>query len=423
MGPTLIFDKSTLESLNPNESLWLDHFYLCNITPMFYVETLADLEKNVRHGRTPESVVGNIANKTPEDGVLNVHYLQLLYHELEGNNIIMDGRSHPSGSQKVELGDRKGVIIRDSKEEEAFKRWHKGEFLEVERLIAKKWRREIVYINKNDTECKDIAEAIFGKFRKPDNLEDIKKEVDNLLNIPGNESFLKFCFSLLNIPSKLSDISLKNWKMGGQKSIREFIPYFSYIVSVELFFYIANAFNLLSMLPHKETQKIDLAYLYYLPFCNIFTSNDKFHIHIVPLFLEDNQTFISGEDLKADLSNINLYYSLFPEEVKNTGITTFALFPPTNKEFILTTMWDKYMSDKWRDMEKGHNIGNMNSNFSENKELLKNINQFEKEAKPCQNINNNQEDLNEILVVRKIRASRGDWQRFSQDVINAGKNI
>jgi hypothetical protein len=33
MGPTLIFDKSLLQSLNPDESALLDHFFLCNITP------------------------------------------------------------------------------------------------------------------------------------------------------------------------------------------------------------------------------------------------------------------------------------------------------------------------------------------------------------------------------------------------------
>jgi hypothetical protein len=63
MGPILIFDKSTLESLNPDEAMWLDVFFNSNITPLFFVETLADLEKAVHGGRTPEDVVGNLAYK------------------------------------------------------------------------------------------------------------------------------------------------------------------------------------------------------------------------------------------------------------------------------------------------------------------------------------------------------------------------
>ncbi len=43
MGPILIFDKSALQSFGIDESVWLDNYFLTNITPLFYVETLADL--------------------------------------------------------------------------------------------------------------------------------------------------------------------------------------------------------------------------------------------------------------------------------------------------------------------------------------------------------------------------------------------
>jgi hypothetical protein len=48
VGPSIIFDKSALQSLSVDESVWLDRFFMGNITPLFYVETLADLEKKVR---------------------------------------------------------------------------------------------------------------------------------------------------------------------------------------------------------------------------------------------------------------------------------------------------------------------------------------------------------------------------------------
>lgn len=64
-GPILIFDKSTLESLNLDEAVLLDSFFVTNITPLLFIETLADLEKEIQAGRTPEQVVGNLARKTP----------------------------------------------------------------------------------------------------------------------------------------------------------------------------------------------------------------------------------------------------------------------------------------------------------------------------------------------------------------------
>jgi hypothetical protein len=54
LGPILIFDKSFLQSLNVDEAVWLDNFFLTVITPLFFVETLADLEKEFHRGRTPE---------------------------------------------------------------------------------------------------------------------------------------------------------------------------------------------------------------------------------------------------------------------------------------------------------------------------------------------------------------------------------
>ena len=41
-GPYLIFDKSSLESLNFDEAVMLDNFYSSVITPVFFVECLAD---------------------------------------------------------------------------------------------------------------------------------------------------------------------------------------------------------------------------------------------------------------------------------------------------------------------------------------------------------------------------------------------
>ena len=50
-GPILIFDKSLIEMLSPDEAVWLGQFYRVNIVPVFLVETLADLEKEVAASR------------------------------------------------------------------------------------------------------------------------------------------------------------------------------------------------------------------------------------------------------------------------------------------------------------------------------------------------------------------------------------
>ena len=64
-GPFLIFDKSSPESVNLDETVMLDNFFMSNITPVFFVECLADLEKAIRSKRTPEQLVGSLAIRNP----------------------------------------------------------------------------------------------------------------------------------------------------------------------------------------------------------------------------------------------------------------------------------------------------------------------------------------------------------------------
>src|SRR5215218_4554485 len=97
MGPPVIFDKSALQGLNIDEAVWFEAFFLANVVPVFYVETLADLEKEVAQGKTPEAVVGRLAEKTPSSAAPNVHHREMILGELLGNEIEMTRRPVISG--------------------------------------------------------------------------------------------------------------------------------------------------------------------------------------------------------------------------------------------------------------------------------------------------------------------------------------
>jgi hypothetical protein len=135
--------KSLLQSISLDESVWLDAFFSSNITPLFFVETLADLEKEVAEGRTPEEVVGNLAQKTPESGLPNVHHEVLCYSELLGNHLELRGVPVIEGGEPVIRGNRKGIVFRQTPEQTALHRWRLGQFLEIERDFAHAWRQAL----------------------------------------------------------------------------------------------------------------------------------------------------------------------------------------------------------------------------------------------------------------------------------------
>ena len=100
-GPIALFDKSILQSLTIDEAVWFDTFYFPILTPLFFVETLADLDKEMRNGRSPEEFVGTLAEKTPLGGGINVHHRTLCLAELFGNRIEMRRFPVVSGGSPV----------------------------------------------------------------------------------------------------------------------------------------------------------------------------------------------------------------------------------------------------------------------------------------------------------------------------------
>lgn len=411
MGPVLIFDKSLLQSLNPDESAWLDHFFLTNITPIFYVETLADLEKEVRSGRTPEQVVGNLAYKTPDSSSKpNVHHITLLCAELSGFAIDMRyGRPIVPGAQKVELDKKKGVIVRPSPEEEALARWEREEFLDLERTLAVKWRQGLAEIN-NDKLYQEARELVERK-GKPKTMAQAKELADALLAERDSELLMREGMSLFGVPIEVQKHALSRWNKEGRPTLEKMFPYFSHLLAVENFFYIAVGSDLISK--DRASHRVDLAYLYYLPFCMVFSSNDKLHIQMVPLFLTDQQTFVLGKELKDDLAKLDAHYAELSEHVLIRGMYNFAPSPPENNDFLVTRLWNKYMN--WEGMKSVEESGGPKT---EQIDTVNMLNDFERNAAPSSaDFESDNSDV--VIVERRVFLQKGKWRRFPPEVESA----
>jgi hypothetical protein len=345
-GPILIFDKSALQSLSTDEAVWLDNFFQSNITPLFFIETLADLEKQIKRGKKPEDVVGDIALKTPDRGAHpNAHHRRLLEAELYGlDTVAMDGRGILIGGQPVMLQGQKGIIFSQSAEEEAFHRWQRRDFLGAERNVAKRWRAALA-VSDYEERYKFFRERFLGG-KSLKNFEEVKARTDQVIDRSDQESAFRTGMTLLNILPDAQAQIIERWRTGGKLKIREFAPYFSFLYSVELFFYLGLASDLISR--NRPTNKVDLAYLYYLPFCKVFTSKDKLHERTVPLFMRPNQTFVRSDDLKADLAKLDAHYSKMSDEIERNGLARFANTPPEDTSFLITRLWDTY-SPGWRE--------------------------------------------------------------------------
>jgi hypothetical protein len=409
MGPILIFDKSFLQALNPDEAVWLDQFFLTNITPVFFIETLADLEKEVHKGRTPEQIVGNLAAKTPDlHSRPNMHHRSLLAGELaRGDRIEMSvGRPIISGGRHTELEGRSGVVFETAPEEEALNRWQAGRFLDLERQQAKAWRRDLSLISPERQ--REMLSGWFGSAR-PRSLEQIKALTDAVIDNNNREETFVFGMALLGIAPVAQGEVLERWRRAGQPPLGVFAPYFRHLFGVDLFFYLGLSSDLISS---RRTNKIDLAYLYYLPFCMVFTSSDKLHAATVPLFMRSNQTFVPGPELKADLGALDRHFDSLSEEVKLRGVYAFASRPPVDSAFLVTRLWDQHMSPRWRE----HAMRAPTPRNPERQAALVELIKKQAAAPASGDETKSADELDYMIITRRVRLKKGKWKRFPPEV-------
>ncbi len=86
----------------------------------------------------------------------------------------------------------------------------------------------------------------------------------------------------------------------------------------------------------------------------IFVSSDRLHRNIAPMFLRDNQEFVWGPELKNSLKEINLYYSLFPDDQKEQGLYSLAPTPPQHIPTFVSLLWDNHLKS-WRKKDTARN--------------------------------------------------------------------
>jgi hypothetical protein len=343
---TTLFDKSFLQSLSVDESVWFDKHFTPVVCPVFYAETLADLALTPNDPAIAEREVRKIADKFPEiSGYPCANHIDMAVGDLLGQSAPMDGRVPISGGRYVKSGKRHGTVIDERPEALAFVRWQRGEFLALERLYASGFRRALAELNL--TSQRDILRS-FGidqKFIK--SLADAKAIASGMAN--GNDrrfERLRVAVTLFDVPAHLHEPILRRWHEASRPPLPEFAPYAAYALTVELFFRMALANpNLISA--ERPSNRMDIAYLFYLPFSQVFVSSDKLHRKCAPLFLREDQQFVWGIDLKADLGKLNAHYLTLPESEHDRGVMAFAHLPPKDGDFLTARIYDRF-GEHWR---------------------------------------------------------------------------
>lgn len=404
MGPIALFDKSFLQSLTVDEAVWFDHFFIPVVCPIFFVETLADLTKQPRAGstRTPQDEVRILADKSPVMSASPcVHHMHLAISNLLGHPEPHLGQVPLAGGRPVRNKEgRPGVVFENSPEAESFSRWQRSEFFEVERDTASSWRAMLASLNLPEVargmrqlgitskNCKSISEA-YG----------IAAGLVHSRAEP--EAQVGLLFSFLNVPTHLRGKILHEWSSAGFPPLASYAPFAAHVLTVELFFQIALAANLISA--ERASNRADIAYLFYLPFCHLFVSGDKLHQRCAPAFLSRKQDFLWGPDLKAALTVINQQMSSATEAERQQGLHKLAPRPPGDASNLVVAMWERHHR-----MPKDEPPSTALTPEAERK-LVEHLNAFAKAPEAPEVASIPVDELESVAIERLVPPKRGAW--------------
>lgn len=414
MGPTLLFDKSFLQSLNVDEAAIFDQLFSCVMTPLFFAETLGTLAKDGTQGKHPESIVASLAEKTPvAHSYMNAFHSRLMLNEMLGMNVELSRRPNVAGGVPVNIDGKSGLVYNKSPEDEAFERWQRGLFSDVERIVAAVWREQLGTINLPG--IANAFKAIVRKEARPKNHAEAKALAKAIIDAPG-QSYrgLILAYGLLDFPPEELKRVLGVWKARGRLPLKEFAPYTAHCLLIDLYFYLALSNGLIS--DQRASNKIDIGYLYYLPFVQVFVSGDRLHRTAAEQFVEAKQTFVWGPDLKADLARLNKHFLALPDDQKARGLFTLITRPPVEDEGVSAQLWDKFRPG-WREPKPPS--PKMSKEQSER--IISAGNQFIKaaEGKESERYPKDfpaQDQLDRLIIQRHIPRTRGSWRMFSAEV-------
>ena len=413
MGPTLLFDKSFLQSLTLDESVWLDHFFNCNVSPIFFAETLADLSKPAQISETAEREVAIIADKFPEmHGAPNVYHRDIALANLLGQDVPMTGQILLTGGRPVGAAGSKGFVFDSPPEREAFSRWQQERFSEIEQQFARGWRQAVESVDLdavttlfrglgvNSRSCKTLADAkalAAGVVQTAD-----YKPIDRI----------QLCATFLNLPPRFHKEILQRYKVAGYPPLSQYAPYAAFVFTIDLFFHIAVAAQLIGS--QRASNRIDMAYLYYLPFCMIFVSNDRLHGRCAPLLLPSNQEFVSGIELKKDLRLLNAHFLRLPPDIRERGVLSFASRPPQDVDSLVARLWDRHLGD-WRSLGGGQ----PSLTDEQRRKLVAQVRQFQDAPTlDAADVDFDSESAPMMSVSRQVRRRKGSWYQMPRDFKN-----
>ena len=297
MGPTIILDKSAVEAIGDRALHVQSEYFYTVITPILVWEICGDIEK-ARAGKCDRAKVRALAKKAnPFDSIVTTEWRKLCVGELSGYRLDNFGRRQAmiDGVHKVPLpSGGHGLVIDQQPEADALLRWAYGDWTESDTEYSRVWRRASRGFDF------DRIKRRYGPARQSESDDDLRMNVDKMLGDPSLQYHLinLLVEEITSNPEERSRL-LKRWKGTQSLAWQADAAFSRHCIRTFLTFYIGVGSGRIGT---KATNRVDVEYLLYLPFANIFVSGDEgTHGRLAPLLIARDQIFVRAAEFRAAL--------------------------------------------------------------------------------------------------------------------------
>jgi hypothetical protein len=339
IGPNLILDKSAFQMLGKSEHSTLNAHYRPGLPPILAMEVLGDLAKNTI-SQAGQSEVAILAAKFFGSGpIVIVSAQNACEASLHGYPVPLTGQFPVDYARIVEDDGGYGFMLDLHELNTAIMRWQDGQFEETERLGAKMWRTWT-----NEVTMEAFGEELRSRsiiIPRANNIGEALRTAETLANRPGLQLvWIRLLCRRFNISNESLHQVISRWNYHRALMVRQFAPYAYHCLKAILLLHTCTRHKLIGF---KPTNNIDLEYLFYLPFCQVFASNDKLHRLIAPKLLRENQAFISGQNLQDDMKSLSDWWDGLDEDARTSYRDQRGFYPPEKPETQTFRLFRRFM--------------------------------------------------------------------------------
>ncbi len=334
-GPPAILDKSAFQALSYVEHIEFRRYFLENITPVLILEVLGDLTKRYRDGTIPEQKVRELATKFGSSGeFLNEDSKFICVNTLAGTDVPLDGRIVPAYMTIAEDEEGAAALVEDGPLNHLIVRLASGKATQADHELAAKWRsasQGLSFTGVN--EFVNHHHMIIPRACTPEEAVGVARGLVDTGSL--QDLWLALLLDHLAVPSRTRSRISVRWRLRGGL-LRSFAPYAHYCLHALLSMFVAWRNDVISW---KPTNLLDLQYLYYLPFCSVFVSDDKLHRALAPALMRPDQAFVAMQDFKAGLRHTYDYFAALPDAARIEARQKLYDWPPETS--VIRELWLK----------------------------------------------------------------------------------